>query len=225
MADKPAQPDMADLPQARVAEKRRSMFSLVWIVPLLAVLIGVWLAWRAYSQTGPAFTIVFATAEGIEAGKTKIKYKSVDVGVVEAINLAPDRSRIVVRARMEKNEACFQCHKSFRENLAAHTHHESDSSGSLCYNCHMPHTTYGVLSAIRSHQVSSPRVSDQLATGRPNACSLCHLDQTLAWSGTWLREWYKQPLPVLGTDESSVAERFAQGMQSLGFRRVWSRSI
>ncbi|MEO8302921.1 MAG: MlaD family protein [Betaproteobacteria bacterium] len=103
MADKPAQSDMADLPQARVAEKRRSMFSLVWIVPLLAVLIGVWLAWRAYSQTGPAFTIVFATAEGIEAGKTKIKYKSVDVGVVEAINLAPDQSRVVVHARMEKH--------------------------------------------------------------------------------------------------------------------------
>lgn len=102
MAEKPAQPDMADLPQARVAEKRRSMFSLVWIVPLLAVLIGTWLAWRAYSQTGPAFTITFATAEGIEAGKTRIKYKSVDVGLVESINLAPDRSQVVIHARMDK---------------------------------------------------------------------------------------------------------------------------
>ena len=79
------------------------MFSLVWIVPLVAVLIGVWLAWRAYSETGPAFTISFATAEGLEAGKTKIKYKSVDVGVVETINLSSDRSRVIIHARMDKH--------------------------------------------------------------------------------------------------------------------------
>ena len=103
MAEDPAEPDLANLPQAQVADRRRSMFSLVWIVPLVAVLIGVWLAWRAYSETGPAFTISFATAEGLEAGKTKIKYKSVDVGVVETINLAPDRSRVIVHARMDKH--------------------------------------------------------------------------------------------------------------------------
>ena len=103
MAENPAEPDLSSLPQAHVAERRRSMFSLVWIVPLVAVLIGVWLAWRAYSETGPAFTISFATAEGLEAGKTKIKYKSVDVGVVETINLAPDRSRVIVHARMDKH--------------------------------------------------------------------------------------------------------------------------
>ena len=62
MAEDPAEPDLANLPQAQVADRRRSMFSLVWIVPLVAVLIGVWLAWRAYSETGPAFTISFATA-------------------------------------------------------------------------------------------------------------------------------------------------------------------
>jgi len=55
--------------------------------------------------------------------------------------------------RMETNEACLQCHDDFRDNLTAHTHHAADSTGSLCYNCHMPHTTYGLLSGIRSHQI------------------------------------------------------------------------
>lgn len=105
MAETPAAPDTADLPQAKAVEKRRSPFSLVWVVPLVALLIGVWLAWRAYSETGPAFTITFKSAEGIEAGKTRIKYKSVDVGTVEALELSPDRSKVIVRARMERHAA------------------------------------------------------------------------------------------------------------------------
>ena len=73
------------------------------------------------------------------------------------------------------HRACTQCHEQFRTEtqVAAHTHHAPGSSGSDCYNCHMPHTTYGVLTAIRAHQVSSPKVADELATGRPNACNLC----------------------------------------------------
>ena len=47
--------------------------------------------------------------------------------------------------------------------LTAHTHHVDGSSGSNCLNCHMPHTTYGVLKAIRSHEISSPKPpGDQL---------------------------------------------------------------
>ena len=97
--------------------------------------------------------------------------------------------------RMETNEACLQCHDDFRDNLTAHTHHGADSTGSLCYNCHMPHTTYGLLSGIRSHQIDSPSVETHLKTGRPNACNLCHLDQTLEWTGRHLSKWYghKQP--------------------------------
>jgi len=78
------------------------MFSLVWIVPLIAALIGGWLAWKAVSEKGPTFVIRFKTAEGIEAGKTKIKYKSVDVGAVESIELSRDRGVVLVHARMEK---------------------------------------------------------------------------------------------------------------------------
>lgn len=97
------------------------------------------------------------------------------------------------------NRACTQCHDTFREppQLMAHTRHLAGSSGSECYNCHMPHTTYGVLKAIRSHQISSPNVAEDLDTGRPNACNLCHLDRTLDWTADRLTEWYGQPKPGL----------------------------
>ncbi|MBI3414855.1 MAG: hypothetical protein HY043_05955 [Verrucomicrobia bacterium] len=105
------------------------------------------------------------------------------------------------------NRACTQCHEQFRaeSQLTAHTHHAAGSSGSECYNCHMPHTTYGVLTAIRAHQISSPRVADELATGRPNACNLCHLDQTLAWTAEKLSQWYRQPASKLSDDQTAVA--------------------
>jgi predicted CXXCH cytochrome family protein len=107
------------------------------------------------------------------------------------------------------NRACIQCHPKFGDTsaLAAHTHHKPASSGSECYNCHMPHTTYGVLSAIRSHEISSPRVADALKTGRPDACTLCHLDQTLQWTATRLNEWYRQPVPAaLPEGSGQIAE-------------------
>ncbi|MBM3840711.1 MAG: hypothetical protein FJ398_22665 [Verrucomicrobia bacterium] len=105
------------------------------------------------------------------------------------------------------NRACTQCHDRFSDDaqLSAHTRHRLGSSGSECYNCHMPHTTYGVLKAIRSHQISSPRMTDELATGRPNACNLCHLDKTLAWTAERLADWYRQPAPQLPANSTNVA--------------------
>lgn len=108
-------------------------------------------------------------------------------------------------AGMESNQACLQCHKEYSKNLQAHTHHDPKSSGSLCYNCHMPHTTYGLLKAIRSHTIDVPSVKASQETGRPNACNLCHLDQTLSWTGQYLSQWYRQPAPTLTEDESNIA--------------------
>jgi hypothetical protein len=64
----------------------------------------------------------------------------------------------------------------------------------------MPHTTYGLLKGIRSHQISSPTVKSSIDTGRPNACNLCHLDQTLAWTARNLNDWYRQPIPSIESD-------------------------
>lgn len=95
---------------------------------------------------------------------------------------------------MAGDEACLQCHDNFRTRIAEHSHHAADSSGSRCYNCHMPHTTYGLLKAIRSHTLGhSPSVRESIETRRPNACNLCHLDRSLGWTGRYLTDWYGQP--------------------------------
>ncbi len=106
---------------------------------------------------------------------------------------------------METNQACLQCHASLETNLEDHTHHRPDSAGSQCYNCHMPHTTYGLLKAIRSHQISSPSVLNSLQTGRPNACNQCHLDKTLHWTAQHLAQWYDVAPPSMSQEEQTIA--------------------
>jgi predicted CXXCH cytochrome family protein len=106
---------------------------------------------------------------------------------------------------MEGNDACLQCHSKFASNISEHTHHAAGSSGSLCYNCHMPHITYGLVKAIRSHRIDSPSAQVTAKTGRPNACNLCHLDQSLGWAADHLSQWYGQTPPDLTDDDRRIA--------------------
>jgi paraquat-inducible protein B len=97
MADTPRE---SDIPEAVAEPKRRWSLSLVWLIPLVAVVIGGWLAVKTILEQGPTITITFKTAEGLEAGKTKIKYKNVDVGEVKSIALSPDVSAVIVTAQL-----------------------------------------------------------------------------------------------------------------------------
>jgi len=106
------------------------------------------------------------------------------------------------------NSACLQCHEELGEQIEQHTHHGVDSAGSQCMNCHMPHTTYGLYKAIRSHQVSSPSVQSSLNTGRPNACNQCHLDKTFAWAAEHLDVKFGVEPP---DNMRKLQERFAAG--------------
>ncbi|WP_046115474.1 PqiB family protein [Aquincola tertiaricarbonis] len=102
----PAAPLPASIPDAVPAPRRRwSMAQAIWLVPLVAVLAVGWLAASEWLQRGPSITIRFATGEGIEAGKTRIKYRNVDVGQVSAVRLAPDLKGVLVTAQMERNAA------------------------------------------------------------------------------------------------------------------------
>ena len=107
-------------------------------------------------------------------------------------------------AGMDGNEACLQCHEKFRANLPAHTHHKGVEAN-LCYNCHMPYTSYGLLRALRSHQISSPNVSVTLSTGRPDACNQCHMDRTLAWTSQYLTKWYGAESPELTNEQQTIS--------------------
>ena len=120
-----------------------------------------------------------------------------------------------LRVGMRGNLGCIECHSEYAgaDALAAHTHHplggasadDGGDSGSRCYDCHMPHTSWSLLGAIRSHEVSSPSVRESVQVGRPNACNLCHLDRSLAWTGRWLKEWWGGGRPQLGDSERNVA--------------------
>ncbi|MDP6764223.1 MAG: hypothetical protein QF903_02405 [Planctomycetota bacterium] len=108
---------------------------------------------------------------------------------------------------MRTDHACLQCHDEYsdEETLAAHSHHPPGSSGSRCMNCHMPYTTTGLLKAIRSHTVTEPSAAETVEVGRPNACNLCHLDRTLAWTAEHMEDWYGTPQPQLDEDDRSIA--------------------
>ena len=106
---------------------------------------------------------------------------------------------------MRGDQACLQCHQDLGGRIEAHTHHAAASDGSRCQNCHMPHTTYGLLKAVRSHTIGSPSVRETLDAGRPNACNLCHLDRTLSWTAGHLSEWYGQPAAAIGGERDEIA--------------------
>jgi paraquat-inducible protein B len=88
-------------PSAR--SRPRRWFSWIWIAPLVAVGIVIWLAIRALADRGPMITISFSDAEGIQAGDTKVRHKDVDLGTVESIYLDHDMTRVIVRARMRRS--------------------------------------------------------------------------------------------------------------------------
>jgi paraquat-inducible protein B len=98
--DVPSAASATNLP--RTVPRTRWIPSLVWLVPAIAAIIGAWLAARAVLSRGPTVTITFYSAEGLEAKKTFIKYKSVDIGVVNSIALMDDRSGVKVTAQMSK---------------------------------------------------------------------------------------------------------------------------
>src|SRR6266700_2602744 len=94
--------DLPDLPQATVV--RRSMrISVVWIIPILAAVVALGIAVQRILSEGPTITIVFKAAEGLEAGKTLVKYKDVSIGQETAVRLSPDYSKVEVTAKIAKS--------------------------------------------------------------------------------------------------------------------------
>jgi paraquat-inducible protein B len=104
----PGQPEdgaAASLPQAITI--RRDRLSIVWLIPLVALIIGGWLAFKTFSEQGPTIYIRFATAAGLQAGKTKVKFKDVDVGEVTSIDVSDDLKSVVVTAQLKHGAADY----------------------------------------------------------------------------------------------------------------------
>jgi paraquat-inducible protein B len=100
----PPAPDALPRP---VVEQRRFKESLIWLVPALAALVGLSLVIHNWLQTGPQVVISLQSAEGLDAGKTPVKYKNVVIGRVKKIRLSPDRSHVLVSVALEKSAEGF----------------------------------------------------------------------------------------------------------------------
>jgi paraquat-inducible protein B len=92
--------DLDDVPDAIVDEETKG-FPVVWLLPLVALLVGGWLFYKTMSEKGPEISISFETAEGIEAGKTQIKFRDVAVGKIDSVDIADDLKTVVLTATME----------------------------------------------------------------------------------------------------------------------------
>ena len=105
----PPSPPVADgeLPRPRIVEARRWHVSLVWLVPVVAIAIAASLLVRTVFLTGPRIEIEFASAEGVEAGKTDVRYKEVVIGKVTSVSLRDDRKRVVVGVQLDRSAAGF----------------------------------------------------------------------------------------------------------------------
>ncbi len=101
-AEAPAAP-----PAPKVVRRRDWMPSLVWLIPIVAALVGITLVARILMQRGPEIVLTFKTAEGLEAGKTAVKYKDVQIGMVQSLRLARDRSHVRVTVQLTKEADGF----------------------------------------------------------------------------------------------------------------------
>jgi paraquat-inducible protein B len=105
-ANTPREPDASELPEPVIRSGKRQI-SIVWLVPVVALLIGGWLIYKAVTEKGPEITITFNTAEGLEAGKTKIKCKDVEIGLVEEITLSQDLTQVIVKAQLVREAEAY----------------------------------------------------------------------------------------------------------------------
>jgi len=78
-------------------------FNPIWVIPVVAVIIGLYMVIHTKLTEGPEIAIQFNTAEGLEAGKTKLRYRDVDVGLVESVSLSDSMDKVVVTAKMDKS--------------------------------------------------------------------------------------------------------------------------
>ena len=116
MSDEEARPDdkpaPKGLPPPRVVRRREWLPSLIWLIPIVAALVGVMLIVKILMERGPEIVLTFETAEGLEANKTAVKYKDVQIGTVQSLRLARDRSHVRVQVQLNKEAEGFTAEDS-----------------------------------------------------------------------------------------------------------------
>jgi predicted CXXCH cytochrome family protein len=143
--------------------------------------------WDAFWRDGTIRTV------GREYNGLKASACSTSLRCVSCHTMHGEEPEDQLKSGYRGDAACVECHEAYVLDPSAHTHHGSESTGSRCQNCHMPHTTYGLLGASRSHRIDVPMPVQMQRFGRPNACNLCHLNESVQWSEDHASRWYNRP--------------------------------
>ena len=92
-----------ELPKARV--RRRRLFNLAWIIPIVAAAVAGWLIWQRMQEHGPEIAISFSDGGGLRVGITPVKYRGVVIGEVNGVKLSDDHQHVIVRTRLQRAAA------------------------------------------------------------------------------------------------------------------------
>jgi len=114
----------------------------------------------------------------------------------------------------EDDRLCVKCHESLAvpDVRAEHTNHPVGSAGSRCMNCHMPRINEGLQDMVRTHMIFKPTNRAMLEANQPNACNMCHVEETLSWTLGWLTTWY---------ETTDVAHEESERPATLDWLRSW----
>jgi hypothetical protein len=129
----------------------------------------------------------------------------------------------MIRPEMRTNRGCLQCHGKIARDVSAHTHHRANGSGSDCYACHMPPTTYGLLSIHPSHRITNPDPARAWRYGMPEACTLCHTDRTATWAALATSRQFGHAAPADPPTDPSF--RYAENVRALLGGDVVQRAV
>jgi tetratricopeptide (TPR) repeat protein len=119
-------------------------------------------------------------------------------GKLDCIHCHTSSGRYRFAEGARANDACLPCHEARVKNAPAHTHHSAGTSGNQCISCHMPMTEFARMRRS-DHSMRAPTPATTLSYSSPNACNLCHTNQTAGWADKFVREWHKRDYqkPVL----------------------------
>jgi paraquat-inducible protein B len=105
MSDTNQGPELPNLPSAIAHGSRRWVPQIIWIIPIIAVVVGLSLMYKAVVDHGPTITVAFKTGDGITAGKTFVKFKDVNIGLVKTVELSEDHQQVIAKIQLDQGAA------------------------------------------------------------------------------------------------------------------------
>ena len=114
----------------------------------------------------------------------------VKAGQLDCLFCHTSSGRYRFKAPDKANQACMPCHRDKVDHATEHTHHPENSTGNRCISCHMPTTAFARMRRS-DHSMLPPAPAATIAFGSPNACNLCHKEETPQWADKWVRKWRK----------------------------------